>query len=487
MEAIQAFLKEYDHIPLNEKCMALLLAEERFLKIKQTMEEEQNQPEVMQELLLKLMDDLQILKGSQQEKKETAAQSFIPYWNFSMIDDGEARDNFLKDVCTFLRKFSRIPFGLTPKVILIAWENVRNISEELSEYINCPSWNRPIFYDNDDDEYTIIYSKPKEITPDLPIEEPNNSLSMGDEHLSTLPETESDELIKFSVENLIPNPSEFEGISKDTCDVPVYEDPSTFDALNDHSDILSDPNNDGTSSDDDDFKDIEYVSLEEVNDVDQEEKEFALEDILQIQDVILREKLLNINRLIANIESLNDNSTPNYVLKSTSPFPIPDSNSFFEKSDTSLSYSDNSLPEFESFSDHTEETSSDSTTTHANNSLPEYDSFHFEIELDQGGLTSVVMEDILGEPRVHVPNVLPTHPTLMMDSDVIIQTFLPYFAYPMDSSFPPSSGNEDTIFDPDISTLYFSSLKPVAYENPIVIFSFLSVSAPRTKEFRRSS
>ncbi|GKE09385.1 hypothetical protein Tco_1412936 [Tanacetum coccineum] len=79
MEAIQAFLKEYDHIPPNEKCMALLLAEERFLKIKQTMEEEQNQPGVMQELLLKLMDDLKILKGSQQEKKETAAQSFIPY------------------------------------------------------------------------------------------------------------------------------------------------------------------------------------------------------------------------------------------------------------------------------------------------------------------------------------------------------------------------------------------------------------------------
>ncbi|GJX82992.1 hypothetical protein Tco_0332473 [Tanacetum coccineum] len=120
IEAIQAFLKEYDHIPLNEKCMALLLAEERFLKIKQVMREEQNQPEVMQELLLKLMDDLQIFKGSQQEKKETAAQGFIPYWNFSMINDEKARDNFLTDVYTFLRKFSRIPFGVTPKVILIA-------------------------------------------------------------------------------------------------------------------------------------------------------------------------------------------------------------------------------------------------------------------------------------------------------------------------------------------------------------------------------
>ncbi|GKA78153.1 hypothetical protein Tco_0784690 [Tanacetum coccineum] len=300
METIQAFLKEYDHIPPNEKCMALLLAEERFLKIKQTMEEEQNQPEVMQELLLKLMNDLQILKGIQQEKKETAAQSFTPYWNFSMIDDEEARENFMKDICTFLRKFSRIPFGVTPKVILIAWErfgeikhaltdkqyrqediqelmsklleDVRNISEELSEYINCPSWNRPIFYDNDDDEYTIIYSKPKAITPDLPIEEPDNSLSMGDEHLDTIP----------SVENLVHIPSEFKGISEDTYDVPVCEDPSTFDALKDHSEILSDSNDDDTSSDDDDFEDIEYVeasppdleivSLEEVNDVNQEKE-----------------------------------------------------------------------------------------------------------------------------------------------------------------------------------------------------------------------
>ncbi|GKA06509.1 hypothetical protein Tco_0685733 [Tanacetum coccineum] len=121
--------------------------------------------------------------------------------------------------------------------------------------------------------------------------------------------------------------------------------------------------NDDTSSDDDDFEDIEYVSLEEVNEVDQEEKEFDLEDILQIQDVILREKLLNVSRLISNIESLKDN-----------PIPVMDSDS----SITSLSFSDNSLPEFESFSDHTEETRSGSTTTHANYSLPEFESFHFD-------------------------------------------------------------------------------------------------------------
>ncbi|GJU86781.1 hypothetical protein Tco_1294327, partial [Tanacetum coccineum] len=87
MEAIKAFLKEYDHIPPNEKCMTLFLAEERFLKIKQVMEEEQNKPEVMQELLLKLMNNLQVLKGIQQEKEKPTAQSFTPYGNFSMIDD----------------------------------------------------------------------------------------------------------------------------------------------------------------------------------------------------------------------------------------------------------------------------------------------------------------------------------------------------------------------------------------------------------------
>ncbi|GJW12147.1 hypothetical protein Tco_1577974 [Tanacetum coccineum] len=477
METIQAFLKEYDHIPPEEKCMALLFAEERFLKIKQAVEEEQNQPGVMQELLLKLMDDLQVLKGIQPKQEEPAVQSFTPYENFSMIDDVEV---LMKDIYTFLRKFSRISFGVTPKVILIAWErfgeikhaltdkqyqqediqelmsklleDVRNISEELSEYINCPSWNRPIFYNNDDDEYIIIYSKPKAITPDLPTVEPDNSLSMGDKHLETIP----------SVEILGPIPSEFEGISDDTCDVPVCEDPFTFDDLNDHYEILSDSNNDDTLSDDDDFEDID--------------------------------------RLITNIESLKDNLTPDCVLKSPSSFPIPvtDSDSFFEESDTSLSHLDNSLPE--TFSNHTEETRSGSTTTHANNSLPEYDSFLFEIEPDQGGLISVVISDNSNDPLLELsefesfhfdpsfPRPSPELPDVEIclnfepdtvvinnfdelnvdecfypgggeivvsqnveDDDsftFVIRIFLPFLTYPTDSPLLLSTGSEDTIFDP---------------------------------------
>ncbi|GKC22523.1 hypothetical protein Tco_1024673 [Tanacetum coccineum] len=384
----------------------------------------------------------------------------------------QARENLMKSIQTFLKKFNRISFRETPKVLSLAWENffeiqhafrekqhqqedlqellhkllknLQIIREELAEYINSPSWNCPAFYD-DDDEYTIQYKEYLEnssnaITPDLPTEEPDNSLSMGDEHLNTIPEMESDEVIKSSVEDLVPIPSESEGISDDTCDVPFCDNSPPLDVLNDHFEIFSDFNDDCTSSHDDSFENIDYV---EASPPDSE-----LVSLEEVKDDILRVKLLNINLLIAKIESLNDNPTPDCVLKSPSPFPIPveDSDSFFEKSDTSLSYSDNSLPEFETFNDHTEETRSGSTTTHADNSLPEYDSFHFEIEPDQGELTSVVMEDILGEPLVHVPNVLPTHPTLMLDSN-----FIPsddFLGSDLEVSF--LSGTRNKIFDPGI-------------------------------------
>nr|GEY46733.1 hypothetical protein [Tanacetum cinerariifolium] len=59
------------------------------------------------------------------------------------------------------------------------------------------------------------------ITPSLSTEEPDNSLSMGDEHPDTISAKESDEFIKSSVENLVPIPSESEGESE--CDMPFCE------------------------------------------------------------------------------------------------------------------------------------------------------------------------------------------------------------------------------------------------------------------------
>nr|GFA44176.1 hypothetical protein [Tanacetum cinerariifolium] len=286
-------------------------------------------------------------------------------------------------------------------------------------------------------QYPVIHHPPQESSVEI-LQARENLMQSIQTFLRKFNRISFRETPKSSVENLIPIPSESEGIFDDTCDVPFCDNSPPLDILNDHFELFSDFNDDSTLSNDDSLKDIDYV---EASPPDSE-----LVSLEEVKDDILHEKLLNINLLIAKIESLNDNSTPDSVLKFTSLFPIPveDSDSFFEKSDTSLSYSDNSLPEFETFNNHTEETSSGRTTTHANNSLPEYDSFLFEIEPDQGALTSVVMEDIFREPHVH--NVLPTHPTLMLDSD-----FIPSddsIGSDLEVSFPFETRNK--IFDPGI-------------------------------------
>nr|GFC12218.1 hypothetical protein [Tanacetum cinerariifolium] len=179
------------------------------------------------------------------------------------------------------------------------------------------------------------------VAPILSTKEPEYSPSMGYEHSNTTPETKSDELIKSGVEELVPILSENEVTLEDKreCDLPVCENSPI---CNDHSNIFSDSNNDDDISvDDDDFEDVEYVeaslsdpeivSIEEEKVVyhKEEEEEIDLEDIPQIQDIVLCEKLLSINRLIANIESLNDNPIPDRVLNSSVSIPT------FEESDNS--------------------------------------------------------------------------------------------------------------------------------------------------------
>nr|GEV44023.1 reverse transcriptase domain-containing protein [Tanacetum cinerariifolium] len=222
------------------------------------------------------------------------------------------------------------------------------------------------------------------------IEKPEHLLSMGYKHLSITPKTESDEVTESNAKNLLPIPSESEVTLEDMreCDVPISENSLVCD---NHSDIFSDSKiDDDISVYDDNFKDIEYVeaslldpdivSIEEENVVHQAEndEEIDLEDISQIQDVVLLEKLLSITRLISNIESLNDNSTPDCVLNS------------FESNNSLL---DNFSLEFETFYDHSKETRS-GNTTYADNSLPKYDSVCFEIEPDQERLINLVKSNI---------------------------------------------------------------------------------------------
>ncbi|GJT47659.1 hypothetical protein Tco_0973816 [Tanacetum coccineum] len=262
--------------------------------------------------------------------------------------------------------------------------------------------------------------------------------------------------------------------------------------LKDDSETVIDSNNDYSSSDDDSpySEDIDYVdalppdpelvSLEVVGNVVQEDGEIDTDILLTIKDDILREKLLKVNLLIAKIEALKDNPTPSsdFVTKS----PSTSSNFFLEETNTF----DNSLPQFETFNfldDHTKETSSGSTTTHADISLPEYDSFHLDSEPDSGDFTMDVVEDIFDnptrEPRVHVPNVLPTHPTLHLDSDFTLSS--DSLGFDLVVYFP--SGTRNKIFDPGICievestrflathSLVIDTLLPFSSENKDKVFN----------------
>ncbi|GKF65095.1 hypothetical protein Tco_0188543 [Tanacetum coccineum] len=130
---------------------------------------------------------------------------------------------------------------------------------------------------------------------------------------------ELDEVIKSSVENLVQILSEFDGIPDNMCDVSFHDNSSPLDISKDQFEGFSDSNDDSTSSDDNSpyGEDIEYVdasppdsellSLEVVENVTPEDGE--------IEDDVLREKLLKINLLIAKIEAMNSNPTRSVTTK----------------------------------------------------------------------------------------------------------------------------------------------------------------------------
>nr|GEY99207.1 hypothetical protein [Tanacetum cinerariifolium] len=274
--------------------------------------------------------------------------------------------------------FNSMSIEINKKEKLQQLEQVANLSTYPSKRFNS------FCYDDDDDEnYTVV------ITPD-------NSLSMGDEHLDTIPAIELDKFIKSSVENLIPILSEFEGIPDNMCDVPFHDNSSPLDISKDQFEDFFDSNDEFSSTDDDSFSiyNIEYVeaSPSDYELVSSEVMEIVIPEVggidddilLTIKDDILREKLLNINLLIANIEALNDNPTPSFdfMTKSSSTYL----NSLLEETNTF----DNSLPEFESFCFDLKEISSGSTTTRSDISFPEYEAFYDDHvkEISSGSTTT---------------------------------------------------------------------------------------------------
>nr|GFB31899.1 hypothetical protein [Tanacetum cinerariifolium] len=287
-------------------------------------------------------------------------------------------ENVTNSVQTFLRKFNRYFFFETPKVLLLAWDivskikdafgnkkykqediqklfrklfnDVQNIHEELVEYINTLSWNRPIvYYDDDDDEdYTIA------ITPVLSTEEPIDSLIMKDDHLDTISATESDEVIKSSVEDLFLIRSESEGIPDNMCDVPFRDNSPPLDISKEQFEDFSDSNDDSPSIDDDSF------SIDEINYVEASPPHFEL----------------------VSLEEVKDFHPEDRELEDDSPTHVEDGHSFLEKFKTT--------PKLETFKSDIEEKNSGSTTIHADVSLPNLECFYFKSEPDPGDLTSII-------------------------------------------------------------------------------------------------
>nr|GEU80057.1 hypothetical protein [Tanacetum cinerariifolium] len=322
-----------------------------------------------------------------------------------------------------------------------------------------------ICYDDDDDEDYVIA-----VTPSLSIEESDNSLSMGKEHIDTIPATESDEFIKSSVESLFQIPSESEGIPHNMCDVPFHDNSPPLDVSKDQFKDFFDSNDESTSTDYDSFSidNIEYVeasppdsklsSSEMMEIVISEVGGIDDDIILTIKDDILRKKLLNINLLIANIEALNDNPIPSSDLMTNTTTHSDSSlyDSFI------LDLSINLFPsadrsDFYEFADE---------LTHII-SPPEYDCFFFKNEPNSRDFTMDVVEDIFPtrEPRVY--NALPTHPTLQLNLDFILSSeslfayviwiFLPFLSYSVSPQNLLSLGNEDTIFYLGICSYHISS------------------------------
>ncbi|GKC34267.1 hypothetical protein Tco_1046651 [Tanacetum coccineum] len=324
----------------------------------------------------------------------------------------------------------------------------KNIAEEQAAKLSSQYWKPPIFYDDDDDDdkessiplRDFISKLPLSvaIAPDLPI---TDSLIMDDEHLKHIRVTESDEENESSVKDLNLTPNNDESFSKDDVlkeNFKIYSNPLfEFDEEIIYSKIDSLYN--------------EIDSIPQGNDNDHFNAE---------SDLI--ESLLNQDTLMVSSPKI-DSLLEEFSVFLPTPIPIEDSDSLMEEIDIFLAPDDLIPPgikndDYDSEGDvlFLEELLNDDSISH-----PKYESFHvdfynvpssprppekppdddiyFDIEPDTGVLTTKVVDDIFDnstrELFVHVPNVLPTLPTL----------------YPVfDTLLPFSYKNEDKVFNPGI-------------------------------------
>ncbi|GKC12994.1 hypothetical protein Tco_1009776 [Tanacetum coccineum] len=355
-------------------------------KVKQALEEGQNQPENVQELLLKLLNDLQILNKMQLKQEEQAAKICTPYWK-------------------------------------------------------CP-----IFDDDDDEEYTIqvreyYKNSPIAITPDFPI---TDSLIMEDEHLDTISETESDEENESSVEDPNLTPSESEDLSD------IEKSDLIESLLNRDTLIVSSPKFDSLLEEfSGELAHIDVISLEIYEaDFDLEVEIRLFEKLLYANSSPRPPEELNSKNYDVAIESFSPSPIPvegsNSLMEEIDIFLAPDdsippgieNDDYDSEGDILEELLNNdslSLPGNESF--HFDRYY-DPSSPRPPAKPPDDDGIYFDAEPVTRILTVKVVDDI-SERYVLKPRILPTQPTRSLCP--VIDTLLPF-----------SFKNEDKVFNPGI-------------------------------------
>nr|GFB38313.1 hypothetical protein [Tanacetum cinerariifolium] len=351
-------------------------------------------------------------------------------------------------------------------------------------------WKPPVCCDDDDDEESSnslndnISELPlfSAITPDEPVlstEEPDNSLSMGDENLDTIPATESDEFIKSGVENLIPIPSESEGIPEHVCDVPSIDNSLPLDVSKDRFGDFSQSNKEFYSTDDDSFSldNIDYVEASPPN------SELVSSKVMEI---VIPE--------VGGIKASNDNPIPFYdpSISGTPSNLTPSGESdFFLEVDAFLAVEDESTssqfpksyldPEgdmllFDAFLNdyHSSESQTKSSFTSLNSLFEETNNFHNSLPEcitflhvlcdaecesdssdDQSPSDEDVLETIVSKP-LYEEEIIPMKSLRTHDSSLPISSkidsFLDEFAGELTllKSIPPGIDETDCDFEEDI-------------------------------------
>nr|GEU94399.1 hypothetical protein [Tanacetum cinerariifolium] len=296
--------------------------------------------------------------------------------------------------------------------------NQREQAAKLSTHTPKPSRRfNYICYDDDDDydykESTIplndiISQEPSSnvITtspPMLLIEDPEVSLIMRNEEINTIPEKKLDEFIKSSVEDLIPIPSESEDKpgSESVCNLPLCDNFSPNDILEEKADIECkdsyDPNLDEST--------FLVTPLSDFN----EDEYFTPGDDVEL--------------LLHHDPSIPKMGVASILEGFTEELPLEENDDLFD---------------LKSKND-------------------DWKKILYDAQIDD-----LMSEDKVFNPGIHDQIFSPTYVSLPFTDrqylffTYVVRIFLPHITYPVVSPFLISSGSEDTTFDPGISAFHFS-------------------------------